>query len=584
MTRPLPTRSAAEQRILDDFRYFLKHVWKHLGMPEPTWVQYSMAHFLQHGERRRGLLAFRGVGKSYITVAFVVWLLLRDPDTKVLVVSASKDRADDFTKFVLDIIGRVPMCQHLMPSMADGQRVSRVAFDVAGCKPSGSPSVKSKGITSAITGSRADYIIADDVEIPNNSLTQTMRDKLAHAVKEFDAILKPGGHIIYLGTPQTQNSIYNTLMGRGYVFRIWPIMFPTNEQLDKYGPLLSPDIRTSVEQQPGLATRPTEPMRFHEKEIAERLLSYGAVEFARQFMLDTRLADGIRFPLRLADLIVMDVHREVAPDTVLWASGPGQILDTLPNVGMDGDRLHRPLAFLDPQGNPPRMCPFQGRVMAIDPGGRGADETAYAVVYMLHGMLFLMDSGGLRGGYSEENLTKLATIARDHKVNNVLVESNFGDGMFTALLIPYLKRYWPVSTEEVRSNLQKERRICDTLEPIVQQHRLIVDSKLFDADLRSTEGYPDESSHNYQLWYQFTRVTRERGALRHDDRLDALAMAVAHFVTQLSKEVGAAADESREIEAAAQRQAFMDRVDRKRGDLGWRDNWNTGVCPGLLQR
>jgi hypothetical protein len=69
-----------------DFRNFLWAVWRHLGLPEPTPVQYDIAHFLQHGPRRLVIEAFRGVGKSWITVAFVCWLLYCDPQLKIVVV------------------------------------------------------------------------------------------------------------------------------------------------------------------------------------------------------------------------------------------------------------------------------------------------------------------------------------------------------------------------------------------------------------------------------------------------------------------------------------------------------------------
>jgi hypothetical protein len=210
---------------LKDFRVFMFMVWKHLGLPEPTESQYDIAHYLQHGPRRGVIEAFRGVGKSWITSAFVCWLLLRNPQLKILVVSASKERADAFSIFVKRLISEIPMLQHLAPQA--GQRDSVIAFDVGPATPDHSPSVKSVGITGQITGSRADVLIADDVEVPNNSSTQMMRDKLSEAVKEFDAILKPGGRIIYLGTPQTEMSLYNQLPERGYEIRIWPALYPT---------------------------------------------------------------------------------------------------------------------------------------------------------------------------------------------------------------------------------------------------------------------------------------------------------------------------------------------------------------------
>lgn len=84
----------------EDFRKFIYLVWKHLNLPEPTPVQYDIARYLQHGPRRCVIEAFRGVGKSWVTAAFVCWLLWRNPQLRILVVSASSARADAFSTFV----------------------------------------------------------------------------------------------------------------------------------------------------------------------------------------------------------------------------------------------------------------------------------------------------------------------------------------------------------------------------------------------------------------------------------------------------------------------------------------------------
>ena len=96
----------------------------------------------------------------------------------------------------------MPILEHLKPQ--DGQRFSKISFDVGLAPASHAPSVKSLGITSQLTGSRADIIVADDVEVANNSATQGMRDKLSDQVKEFDAIIKPPdtSRILFARTPQ----------------------------------------------------------------------------------------------------------------------------------------------------------------------------------------------------------------------------------------------------------------------------------------------------------------------------------------------------------------------------------------------
>lgn len=152
-----------EDAVLSDFRNFLFLVWKHLKLPDPTPLQYEIAYYLQHGPKRQIIEAYRGVGKSWITSAYVLWRLLKDPNEKFLIVSASKQRSDDFSIFTQRLISEMPILQHLMPT--DDQRSSKIAFDVAPTRAAHAPSVKSVGVFGQMTGSRATHIIADDVEV-----------------------------------------------------------------------------------------------------------------------------------------------------------------------------------------------------------------------------------------------------------------------------------------------------------------------------------------------------------------------------------------------------------------------------------
>ena len=512
-------------KALHDFRNFTYLVWQHLGLPEPTPIQYDIADYLQSSPKRCIIEAFRGVGKSYITAAYVVHQLLLDPDKKFMVVSASKARADDFSTFTQRIITELPICKHLVAK--DGQRWSKIAFDVAPAKASGSPSVKSVGVTGQLTGSRADVIIADDVEVPNNSMTHMMRERLAESVKEFDAVLKPEGKIIYLGTPQNDMSLYNVLLNRGYEMRVWPARYPTLERSEKaYGGRLAPLLYDTLQNEGNAVYGlPTDAKRFDDEDLLERELSYGRSGFALQFMLDTSLSDANKYPLKLSDLMIMSCDKDTAPEKMVY--GIMKPMSDLPNVGLSGDKFYAPE---DTVGR----NKYTGSVLAIDPSGRGSDETAYAIVKMLNGFLYVVDAGGIEGGYSSDTLQHLADLAKIHTVNLVLIESNFGDGMFTELLKPYMTKTYPCTMEEVRHNTQKEKRIIDTLEPIMNQHRLVVDPKVIQKDYDSVQNMPPEKGIKYMMTYQLTRITKQRGALAHDDRLDVLAMACQYWVDQMA--------------------------------------------------
>jgi len=542
-----------EKDPLTDFRKFLFVVWDHLNLPKPTDVQYDIAKYVQHGPKRSIIEAFRGVGKSWITSAYVVWLLYMNPQLNILVVSASKTRSDDFTTFTLRLLKEIPVLAHLIPT--EDQRQSRISFDVGPAAASHAPSVKSVGVTGQLAGSRADVLIADDIEVPNNSATQGMRDKLSEAVKEFDAILKPDGRIIYLGTPQNQESLYNKLPDRGYELRIWPARYPSEDQMIGYGDKIAPLIVSRLENDKDLLGISTDPDRFSDFDLMEREASYGRSGFSLQFMLDTRLSDAERYPLKVGDLVVMDVPIHEGPEKVLWASDDQHIIQELPNVAFNGDHYHKPM-FL-----PDSFVEYSGSVMSIDPSGRGKDETGYAVVKMLNGYLYVRRCGGVAGGYTEEALQKLAVIAKEEEVNEIIVESNFGDGMFNQLMLPVLGKIHPVTMSEVRHNTQKEKRIIDVLEPVMNQHRLVVDKKVIQQDYDSCQNLPPEQALRYQLMYQMTRITNDRGALTNDDRLDALAMAVQYWVDAMAQ------DAEHKIQSRRE-EVLMDEVNRMKDMAG----------------
>ena len=554
MENQIPTK-------LKDFRNFLYLVWKHLALPRPTQVQYDIANFIQSKEKRIIINAFRGVGKSWITSAYVCHQLLLNPQLNILVVSASKNRADDFSTFTLRLINEIEVLAHLKPR--DDQRQSKVSFDVKPARASHAPSVKSLGITGQLTGSRSDLVIADDVESANNSATMGMRDKLSEQVKEFESILKPQGRIIFLGTMQNEMSLYNQLPARGYKQRIWTARYPNEKQVKNFGDILAPLIRNtwSIDEQ----GKPTDPERFDDEDLKKRQLSYGASGFNLQFMLDTSISDANKYPLSLSDLVVMSLNPKTAPEKVIWASSPELKHEELPCVGLHSDAFYRPMQI---QGD---WMEYQGSVLAIDPSGRGDNETSYCCAKMLNGNVYITDAGGLVGGYTDKTLQSIATIAKQQEVNLILVEENYGGGMFTKLLLPFVTKTYPVTIEEIRHQEAKEKRIIDTLEPLMQQHRLIIDSNVVHKDYNSAnEMYTLEKALRYQLFYQMSRISNVRGSLAIDDRLDVLSMACRYWVDQLAKDQHTAQAQRREEALRDELDSFLDtQVFNKRPSNRW---------------
>lgn len=533
MSKKTPAERQAEmtQRMRSDFVFFIFVLWKALSLPVPTRCQIDMCKKLAAGDNRRFILqAFRGIGKSFLTCGFVVWKLWNNPDLKFMIVSASKERADANSIFIKRIIDLMPQLQELKPKQ--GQRDAVISFDVGPAKPDHSPSVKSVGITGQLTGSRADILIADDVEVPNNSATQAARDRLSELVKEFDAILKPGGTIIYLGTPQNEMTLYRELEGRGYTTTIWPARYPRDRKdWQSYGDRLAPMLQAELEEDPeAFYWRPTDEVRFDDTDLKERELSYGKAGFALQFMLNPNLSDAEKYPLKLRDLIVADLDPASSPMVYQWLPNPQNKREDVPNVGLMGDSYHT----YQTVGS--AFSSYTQKILVIDPSGRGKDETGYAVLYQLNGYIFAMEVGGMRGGYEDSTLEALAKIGRKWKVNEYVIEGNFGDGMYLELFKPVAARIHPAAVTEVKSKGQKELRICDVLEPIMGSHRLIVNAASIVQDYQSASDKDGVRNPIYSLFYQMTRISRERGALAHDDRLDALAIGVQFFVESMAKD------------------------------------------------
>jgi hypothetical protein len=509
-----------------DFKVFLQALWAQLDLPEPTRAQYAIADYLQHGPKRLQIQAFRGVGKSWITGAFVLWTLFNNPEKKIMIISASKERADNMSIFLQKLIIETPWLKHLQPK-SDDARWSRISFDV-NCSPSQAPSVKSVGITGQLTGSRADLMILDDVEVPGNSMTEMMREKLLQLCTEAESILTPkdDSRIMYLGTPQTTFTIYRKLAERNYRPFVWPARVP--RKFANYEGLIAPQLQEDVD----MGAEPwsvTDPDRFSHEDLLEREAAMGRSNFMLQFMLDTSLSDAEKFPLKMADLIVTSVNPKSAPDDIIWCSDPRNVIKELPTVGLPGDYFYGPMQLQGEWGA------YQETICSVDPSGRGTDETAAAYISQRNGYLYLHEVRAYRDGYSDNTLLDILKGCKKFNVTKLVVETNFGDGLIAELFKKHLQQTnQGIDVEEVRANVRKEERIIDALEPILNQHRLVVDRNVIDWDYNSNKDDAPEKRLLYMLFYQMSRMCREKGAVRHDDRLDALAQGVKYFTDAMS--------------------------------------------------
>ena len=509
-----------------DFKLFLQALWTQLELPSPTKAQYAIADYIQHGPKRLQIQAFRGVGKSWITGAFVLWTLFKNPEKKIMIISASKERADNMSIFLQKLIIETPWLSHLRPK-SDDARWSRISFDV-NCSPHQAPSVKSVGITGQLTGSRADLMILDDIEVPGNSMTELMREKLLQLCTEAESILTPkeDSRIMYLGTPQTTFTVYRKLAERNYRPFVWPARIPRS--LANYEGLIAPQLQADIDQG-AKAWDVTDPDRFSDEDLLEREASMGRSNFMLQFQLDTTLSDAEKFPLKCSDLCVTSVNATTCPDSVVWCADPKNVIKDLPTVGLPGDYFYSPMQL---QGE---WLPYSETICSVDPSGRGTDETAATFLSQRNGFLYLHEVRAYRDGYSDNTLLDILKGCRKYNVTKLVIETNFGDGIVAELFKKHcLQSKQSIDIEEVRANVRKEDRIIDALEPVLNQHRLVVDRSVIEWDFKSNPDEAPEKRLMYMLFYQMSRMCKERGAIKHDDRLDSLAQGVKYFTDAMS--------------------------------------------------
>jgi hypothetical protein len=510
-----------------------------------TELQLDIGRFMQSDCRYGMIQAQRSQAKSTIVAMFAVWQLIHDCKHRILIISAGSEVAAEIANWVIQIIMNWDIIECLRPDRQHGDRASSKAFDIhwqlKGAEKS--PSVACIGITANMQGRRADLLIPDDIESSKNGTTETQRLALEHLSKDFTSICQKG-RIMYLGTPQTVDSIYNNLTARGYTIRIWTGRVPTTKEAEHYGEMLAPYIRGMMDDPKnqigggvdGTRGVPSDPVLLDEQTLSEKELDQGGAYFNLQHMLNTELSDELRHPLKAKNLIIMDFGVDKAPGDITWLPSPDKL------IPCDGKFASKP-QFYRPFQVSSELYKFEGKHMYVDTagGGNNGDETVAAVTYFLHGYIFLAEILKLEGGYSQEKYEKLSKLAIRHRVNSIDVEKNFGYGAFAAAWRPVIHKQYVEAgltscpaIEDVWESGQKELRVIDCLEPVMARHRLIVHEDIIDYDVASVSKYPLDKRESYKFFQQIAKISRERGALLHDDSIDAVAGSVRKWVDMLA--------------------------------------------------
>jgi hypothetical protein len=507
------------QEVIDDFRNHLYFCFKHLGLGEPTKIQYELAREIQEGASDAIIAAGRGTGKSTITACLASWEWLKDPNLTFLVLSNTQGKAIDFVSQARKILSVVPYCQYMVPRDVD--KDNALGFNLAvRTKFTQDLNCAARGITGQITGLHADRVVLDDIEIAGKNETPVGKETLLKKLAELESIRNKDSRVIFLGTPHYQDSVYNVLK-ESYPMIKYPAEMPDTDvpaEVEDVAPwVLGLDI------EPGEATQPE---RFNKDELASRRAKIGPSHYALQYKLVTTLADSDRYPLKLRDLLVMDLDPEIGPDKLVW-QGQNPMKD-IPNFGISGDYICDPMFVSN------TYLPYQHMHLCIDPSGRGSDETGVCIASVLSGTTFIHELLGIPGGYDDATLNKIAKLINEYEIPLVRVESNFGDGLFTKVLTAYLmKNCNKVGIEEYRVKGQKELRIIETLEPVMAMHRLVMARKVI----------KDQTNQ-----MQLTRLHKSRGALKHDDRVDVLAAAVEFYKSHMSSDTEKASEDLKKKE------------------------------------
>lgn len=423
------------------------------------WLEEALAA----GERRLLLMAFRGAGKSTLVGLFCAWRLYREPDTRILVLAADHALATRMVAMVRRILARHPLCGALLPGAGEGEWAAD-RFTVAREAVLRDASMLAAGIGGNITGARADLVICDDVEVAGNCDTPAKRAELRERLTEAEFVLTPGGAMLFVGTPHTEQSLYaeGEPLLAGYRRLAIPL-------LDAEGNSAWPE-------------------RFTAAAVAKLRERVGPLAFRRQMLLEPAAAEAARLdPALIARYAEEPDYREANGRAVLT---------------LMGRRLVSGGAWWDPALGRPEAgdCSVVAATFA-DAEGR----------HYLHRLLYLAHDPGAAADPATQQCRRVAALAAELRLPVIRVESNGIGGFLPGLLRQELARAGVAcAVVAVASRLAKAQRILGALDPLLAARRLSAHESVFRTR------FPQEMA----AW-------RPEAPGQRDDALDALAGCVA---------------------------------------------------------
>ena len=536
-----------------DFKMFFWYALQELYGFTPSRIQLDWCDQIQTHKDDIMLQAPREEGKSMWLCIYCAWRLYLNPRLHFVIVSENEQKASRNSGFIKQLFGSLPELTHLLPQK--GQRDSVLTWDTAYAEVGLHASVQCYGISGGIVGAHGHELLVDDVETQKNSASAAQRETLRERVDGLNYIPYrdvEGTRKVFIGTPHDEESIYNDLPQRGCQVLIYPRQygFHQDHYFGSIAPMFLEDLQAHPELREGGAFglgSTTDPIRAPNEKLIRDAIKAGRSSWMLQMMLDPRAGLLDAHPLKVQDLIVADVDKDVAPDRSFWStrnpakdiicrgrSGDTYFLEDRPPEGFsDWDRK---IAFVDPSGR-----------------GHGADATSCVILFLKNGTLYLYDILHYTGGYDEDSV--LLPMAKKLDAAGPLelyYEDNMGAGMFGALMQPIANKFSNISFNWEENGIhvtgQKEKRIIDSLEPVMNAHRLVIGKRAIESDSRFVEMLPAGHANEYSVFWQMARLTSVRNCLGHDDGLDALASGV-----QVLKDFIAVDQEDAALETARQR-------------------------------
>lgn len=424
-------------RTRPDFLEFV-WVWNTRNGQDTPRIHRHIARWL--GERRADgdtrllLMAFRGCGKSTLVGLWCAWMLARDPQLRILVLAADHALATKMVATVRRILLRHPLCRHLLPGGAGDWAADRFTVRREGALRD--PSMAAAGILANITGSRADVIICDDVEVANNCDTAGRRAELRERLAETEFVLAPAGTILYVGTPHCAETLYLPAMDeRAFLLGYRRLRVPV---LNGNGGSAWPE-------------------RFPAADLEALRSRVGPLRFARQMMLEV-VAEAAA---RLDPALVV----RYGEDTTYAEAGGRPILSLM------GRRLVSGGAYWDPA---------YGRPGTGDASVLAATYSDAEGNHYLHRLAYLTHEPDGQPDPASQQCRQVAAVARELLLPVIRVETN-GIGRFLpALLRRELARAGvPCAVVEHASHRSKRERILGALDPALAARRLHAHESVF---------------------------------------------------------------------------------------------------------